>query len=144
MPAFAKGDPGRLRQILVNLVENAIKFTEKGEVLVRTELAEEQDDTVMVRFSVSDTGIGIPKDRQQAIFERFVQADGSTTRRFGGTGLGLTISKQLSEMMGGKMGVDSEPGRGSTFWFTVTLGKDPQARNGLTSRIGRICAVSAC
>jgi two-component system, sensor histidine kinase and response regulator len=125
VPVFAKGDPGRLRQILVNLVENAIKFTEKGEVLVRTELAEETEDTVTVRFSVSDTGIGIPKDRQKAIFERFVQADGSTTRRFGGTGLGLTISKQLSQMMGGKMGVDSEQGKGSTFWFTITLEKMP-------------------
>ncbi|MBE0699328.1 MAG: PAS domain S-box protein [Anaerolineaceae bacterium] len=125
VPSFAKGDPGRLRQILVNLVENAIKFTDKGEVLVRAELTDEQDDAVTVRFSVSDTGIGIPKDRQQSIFERFVQADGSTTRRFGGTGLGLTISKQLAEMMSGKMGVDSDPGRGSTFWFTVTLEKIP-------------------
>jgi CheY-like chemotaxis protein/HPt (histidine-containing phosphotransfer) domain-containing protein len=123
VPLFVKGDPGRLRQILVNLVENAVKFTEKGEVLVRTDLADEQDGMAVVRFSVSDTGIGIPKNRQQAIFERFVQADGSTTRRFGGTGLGLTISKQLAEMMGGKMGVDSEQGKGSTFWFTVTLEK---------------------
>jgi len=85
VPVFARGDPGRLRQILVNLVENAIKFTDKGEVLVRAEMAEERDNNIVVRFSVSDTGIGIPEERQQAIFERFIQADGSTTRRFGGT-----------------------------------------------------------
>lgn len=136
VPTIVKGDPGRLRQVLVNLVENAIKFTEHGEILIRTELAEETDDEAMdntsqsadqalvkVRFSVTDTGIGIPLERKQAIFERFVQADGSTTRRFGGTGLGLTISKQLSEMMGGHIGVESEPGKGSTFWFTVTFEK---------------------
>jgi two-component system sensor histidine kinase/response regulator len=136
VPALVKGDAGRLRQILVNLVENAIKFTEQGEVLIRTELVEAPGPTdrsvqdpehphVSIRFSISDTGIGIPPDRQQAIFERFVQADGSTTRRFGGTGLGLTISKQLSEMMGGKMGVESEAGKGSTFWFTVSFEKLP-------------------
>jgi len=123
VPVFARGDPGRLRQILVNLVENAIKFTDKGEVLVRAEMAEERDNNIVVRFSVSDTGIGIPEERQQAIFERFIQADGSTTRRFGGTGLGLSISKQLAEMMGGKMDVESELGKGSTFWFTVVLEK---------------------
>ncbi len=125
VPALVKGDPGRLRQILVNLVENAIKFTEHGEILIRTDLVEDQDENVEVRFAVSDTGIGIPPDRQNAIFERFVQADGSTTRRYGGTGLGLTISKQLSEMMNGRMGVESEPGKGSTFWFTVSLERLP-------------------
>jgi two-component system, sensor histidine kinase and response regulator len=146
VPALVKGDPGRLRQILVNLVENAIKFTEHGEILIRSELVEEtkedsqesedskelagsqaseENPRVLVRFSVTDTGIGIPAERQLAIFERFVQADGSTTRRFGGTGLGLTISKQLSEMMGGKIGVESEAGKGSTFWFTVSLEQLP-------------------
>jgi PAS domain S-box-containing protein len=125
VPSYVKGDSGRLRQILVNLVENAIKFTEHGEVLIRTELVEERDTQVVLRFSVSDTGIGIPADRLNAIFERFVQADGSTTRRYGGTGLGLTISKQLAEMMNGQIGVDSEDGKGSTFWFTATLEKVP-------------------
>ncbi len=125
VPYYVKGDPVRLRQVLVNLVENAIKFTEKGEVFIRTELVEENSQRSVLRFSVTDTGIGIPHDRQQAIFERFVQADGSTTRRYGGTGLGLTISKQLAEMMGGRIGVESEPGRGSSFWFTVDLEKLP-------------------
>ncbi len=129
VPVYVKGDPGRLRQILVNLVENAIKFTEQGEVLIRTELVEEKKQHVTVRFSVSDTGIGIPKDRQQAIFERFIQADGSTTRRFGGTGLGLTISKQLAIMMGGEIGVESEPGKGSTFWLNVTYEKAAHQEN---------------
>ena len=125
IPELVRGDPGRLRQILVNLSENAIKFTERGEILIRTELRRSSDDQLIVRFFVEDTGIGIPKDRQKAIFERFVQADGSTTRKFGGTGLGLTISKQLAELMGGKIGVVSEPGKGSSFWFDVFLEKVP-------------------
>lgn len=125
VPYYVKGDPVRLRQVLVNLVENAIKFTEKGEVFIRTELVEENNDKALVRFSVTDTGIGIPYNRQEAIFERFIQADGSTTRRFGGTGLGLTISKQLAEMMGGQIGVESQPGVGSSFWFTSRLEKLP-------------------
>lgn len=128
VPAYVKGDPGRLRQILVNLVENAIKFTEKGEVVVRAEMVEDLGNTVSLRFAVTDTGIGIPIDRQQAIFERFIQADGSTTRRFGGTGLGLTISRQLVHMMDGRMGVESEPGKGSTFWFNILLEKSTNRR----------------
>jgi two-component system, sensor histidine kinase and response regulator len=125
VPSYVRGDPGRVRQVLVNLVENAIKFTERGEVLIRTECSEEDDNRATVKFSVSDTGIGIASERQKAIFERFVQADGSTTRKYGGSGLGLTISKELSEMMGGGIGVESEPGKGSNFWFTAKLEKLP-------------------
>jgi two-component system, sensor histidine kinase and response regulator len=123
IPGTVRGDPGRVRQILVNLTENAIKFTERGEILIRSELKQENDTHLLVRFFVTDTGIGIPANRQKAIFERFVQADGSTTRKFGGTGLGLTISKQLAEMMGGGIGVDSAAGKGSTFWFDIRFGR---------------------
>jgi PAS domain S-box-containing protein len=117
------GDPARLRQVLVNLVSNAIKFTHQGEIVIRAEPISETDTHATVRFSVQDTGIGIPKERQAAIFERFTQADGSMTRRYGGTGLGLTISKQLVEAMHGQIGLDSTPGVGSTFWFMVDLEK---------------------
>ena len=112
-----RGDPGRIRQILVNLVGNAIKFTDQGEIVVRAEPIEEASTYAVVHFSVQDTGIGIPLERQAAIFDQFTQADGSTTRKYGGTGLGLTISKQLVEAMGGKIGLQSTPGAGSTFWF---------------------------
>ncbi|MFA6147729.1 MAG: response regulator [bacterium] len=123
IPPVLRGDPGRLRQILVNLVGNAVKFTERGEVVVRTSLDTKDGDAVAIRFSVRDTGIGISREALGNIFSAFMQADGSTTRRFGGTGLGLSISRQLVEMMGGTIRVESEPGKGSEFVFTVRLRK---------------------
>ncbi|MEZ0395991.1 MAG: response regulator [Anaerolineales bacterium] len=117
------GDPARLRQILVNLIGNAIKFTHQGEIVVRAEKVVETNSQTTVRFSVQDTGIGIPPDRQEAIFDRFTQADGSTARKYGGTGLGLAICKQLVEAMGGKIGVESSLGVGSTFWFEIAFPK---------------------
>ena len=123
VPFLLRGDPLLLRQVLLNLLGNALKFTERGEVGVRVTLESETPRRAMLRFEVVDTGIGIPAEAQQRIFERFTQADESITRRFGGTGLGTTISKEIVEMMGGTIGVRSEPGRGSAFWFTVELTK---------------------
>jgi CheY-like chemotaxis protein/HPt (histidine-containing phosphotransfer) domain-containing protein len=123
IPLVVKGDPTRLHQILTNLVNNAIKFTESGEITVWANRSALRTPTgaLCVRFNVKDTGIGIPPERTHRLFKAFSQVDGSNTRRYGGTGLGLTISKELSELMGGTIGVESEPGKGSHFWFTVRL-----------------------
>nr|WP_307727819.1 PAS domain S-box protein [Massilia sp. TS11] len=121
LPPAVKGDPGRLRQVLLNLLGNAIKFTEQGEVVLTVAVGRVQAHRVDLHFAVRDTGIGIPADKQRLIFEAFAQADGSTTRQYGGTGLGLTISRRLVILMQGELLVDSEPGRGSTFYFTLPL-----------------------
>ncbi len=127
IPEFLVGDPGRLRQILVNLAGNSIKFTEHGEIVVR--IAEEfrVDERILLHFSVTDTGIGIPFEKQAEIFQPFTQVDGSTTRKYGGTGLGLTITRQLVEIMGGRIWLESEPGKGSTFHFTASFGTKPKS-----------------
>ena len=121
------GDPGRVRQILTNLTGNAIKFTEKGFVLISVECETQTSHDACLRISVEDTGIGIPDDRLEHIFDHFTQAEAVTTRRYGGTGLGLAICSQLVELMGGTIGVQSRPGKGSTFWFTLSLPLDPQS-----------------
>jgi PAS domain S-box-containing protein len=122
LPSVVLGDPGRIRQVVVNLVGNAIKFTERGEVVLDAEVASRDGDEVTIRVAVRDTGIGVPKDKRDQIFAPFTQADSSTTRRFGGSGLGLAIATQLVEMMGGRLSVESEVGKGSTFAFTATFG----------------------
>jgi signal transduction histidine kinase len=133
VPSGLRGDPGRLHQILVNLGDNAIKFTDEGQVVIRVSSDQETETRVRVRCTITDTGIGIPLDRRGRLFKSFSQADGSTTRRFGGTGLGLTIAKQLAEMMGGEIGFESREGKGSTFWFTAVFEKGIGTKNLPTS-----------
>jgi signal transduction histidine kinase len=142
-PLEVRGDPGRLRQVLINLVGNAIKFTAQGEVVVRLHPPERQGGRLLLRFEVADTGIGIPLEAQGRIFEAFTQSDGSMARRFGGTGLGLTISKQLVELMDGAIGMRSIPGQGTTFFFYLSLAPAANRRRrhrGITAR----CSTFAC
>jgi two-component system, sensor histidine kinase and response regulator len=141
VPSEVIGDPGRLRQILSNLVDNAIKFTRAGEVLVRVGVLSEADGQVVVHFSVSDTGIGIPPEKREAIFRAFEQADNSFTRRFGGTGLGLAIASQLVTMMEGQMHLESEVGKGTTFYFTVRLTVGTPVEQAKQTRIGGLRGV---
>jgi len=122
------GDPSRLRQVLMNITSNALKFTNEGEIYIKSEIIEDLGDRVKLRISVKDTGIGIPKDHHAKIFDSFTQADVSTTRRYGGTGLGTTIAKKLTELMGGEIGLESEVGKGSTFWVTVILKKQKEQK----------------
>jgi CheY-like chemotaxis protein len=134
VPATVSGDPGRLRQVLMNLVGNAIKFSDRGEIVVRVSASDEPQAGLLIRFEVSDTGIGIAPEKLAVIFEPFMQEDTSTSRRYGGTGLGLAISSQLVALMNGKIGVSSTVGVGSTFWFTIRGSKahdepDPEIGN---------------
>ena len=132
-PTFLQGDPGRLRQVLTNLCGNAVKFTHEGEISVQANLESETDKDAVIRFSIRDTGIGIPSDKQHALFQQFTQVDASTTRNYGGTGLGLAISKQLTELMGGEIGINSKEGEGAEFWFTSTFLKQADKKREVIS-----------
>jgi len=134
VPGNLKGDPGRLCQVLVNLVGNAIKFTRQGEIDVRVSLVSETAAEAVIRFSVRDTGIGISADKRDCLFQKFTQEDSSTTRRYGGSGLGLAIAKQLAKMMGGEIGADGEKGKGSEFWFTVRFAKQTEGKRTVVSQ----------
>lgn len=144
VPTALRGDPGRVRQILLNLVGNAVRFTEQGEVVVHVKPAEQAVDRVTIRFEVQDTGIGLTPEAQRRLFQPFTQADSSTTRRYGGTGLGLAICKQLTELMGGRIGVDSRPGAGSTFWFTARFDRQPAAASAAEAPAARLQGLRVC
>ena len=132
---IVSGDPGRIRQIFTNLANNAIKFTEKGHVLIDLQVKDEDEDSVTYYAAVSDSGIGISEEQQKNIFQKFTQADASTTRKFGGTGLGLSISLELVSMMGGKIGVESSLGSGSKFWFTFVLKKEKTMADTISAEV---------
>jgi len=138
VPVALQGDPRRLRQILTNLVGNAVKFTKRGEVLITATVAEESAFDVTLHIAVQDTGIGLTPAQQARLFQPFTQADGSTTRQYGGTGLGLAICKQLTELMGGTIGVESAPDKGSTFWFTARMAKAPECRDDAAREKGTV------
>jgi signal transduction histidine kinase/DNA-binding response OmpR family regulator len=138
VPSMMRADPGRLRQVLLNLVSNAVKFTARGEVVVRATVEKEMDSVAVIRFAVSDSGVGICADHLNRLFKAFSQADTSTTRKYGGTGLGLVICKQLVEKMGGKIGVESEVGKGSTFWFEIPVERKPDEKKERGIARGRI------
>ncbi|MEZ4699396.1 MAG: ATP-binding protein [Rhodothermales bacterium] len=146
VPVWLHGDEGRIRQVLLNLVNNAVKFTDSGDVTIRCARRYETDDEVSLHLSVEDTGIGISIEARERLFQAFSQADSSTTRKYGGTGLGLAISRQIVELMDGEIGVDSEPGVGSTFWFTITLKKSKIAhevatvQDGVAGKRALVCA----
>ena len=129
IPVRLKGDPGRLRQVILNLAGNAVKFTDQGEISIQASLESETEEKIVVKFEVRDTGIGLTQEQIGRLFQTYSQADVSTTRRYGGTGLGLAISKQLAELMGGNIGVESEEGKGSNFWFTADFKKQPDQQD---------------
>ena len=131
VPNFMIGDPMRLSQVLINYANNAVKFTEQGEIRIEISLLQANEQNLLLRFAVSDTGIGLSPEQCACLFQSFQQADSSTTRKYGGTGLGLAISKRLAELMGGEVGVASEPGKGSTFWFTARLGRSQRVQRSL-------------
>lgn len=144
VPPMLIGDPGRIRQVVTNLVGNAIKFTDQGEVAVQVHVGEEDENGVVVRFDVTDTGIGLTADGKARLFQSFSQADSSTTRKYGGTGLGLAICQRLVELMQGQIGVDSEPGHGSRFWFTVRLQRSDAVLVGQATSASNLQGLHVC